>query len=478
MFYNVFSMDRYLRVRALIQEVSMQEDKKEFTLKQMVEVFKKGWLTILIYVLVAAIVFGSVAAIIKTFATTSEYRAKIGFVSNVDADDLKILNSSENITKALTDLGMKEEEIPSYVDEIRAAISITPIVYSNQTDSDTQFVPSSYNVTMQEIKGLAEAKCTQILNQIVNNFITAYNLENTTIAVNTENEQAFADYTSSDYIEISYEMRTKIDAMMTTAKSLASRSTTFVSSSTNMTFADFISMLESIQSQLESFDGYITIKGITKASTGLSTSEYITMRVNIAQSEQVKYEETASKWKEVVDQVTANGSFTGTVDGQTIVVQDQTSYFNFLNKYIEAVEKASEANSDYNYWLSKQTAFNSATEFPNASEEDKATLITEANKKVSLLVASTTQMIEVYNEMVGDYNKSGLSSASSANLITPAYVTTTSAISNTVMLLIIALAVVLAALVGFVQSRNRYIAGLEKIAMQEAAEAAGGNEKQ
>lgn len=459
MFYNVVSVDAYrARIRS---EVCMQDERKEFTLKQMGEVLKTGWLTILIFVLVAAIVFGSVAAIVKTVATKSEYRAKIGFANTVAADNLTSLTSSENISKSLRDLGMKEEEIPGYVDAIRASISITPIVYSNQTDSETQFVPSSYQVTMEEIEGLTEAKSTQILNQIVTNFVASYNQSNMSASVDTENEQAFADYTSSDYVEIAYEVSTKIKVMKTIAQSLASRSTTFVSSSTNMTFSDFISMLDSIQSQIESFDGYIMIKGITKESTGLSASEYITMRVNIAESEQIKYQETATKWKEVVDQVTANGSYSGTIDGQNIIVQDQTSYFTFLNRYIEAVEDAAEASAEYNEWQNKQAIFDAATEFKNASAEDKATMLADADKKVALLVSSTVQMIEIYNDMVGDYNESGLSSASSASLITPAYVTSTSPISNTMMLLIIALAVVLAALIGFVRARNRYLLTLD-----------------
>ena len=450
----------------------MQDDKKEFTLKQVGEVLKKGWLTILVYVLIAAIVFGSLAAIVKTYATTNDFRAKIGFVNTVTPDELAALNSSENITKALGGIGFKEEDIPAYVDEVRAAISITPNVYSNQTDSDTQFVPSSYTITMAEIDGISESKSIQVLNQIVTNFIIDFNQKNSSSSINTENEQAFADYSSNDYVEIAYELSNKIDVMMTTAESLASRSTTFVSSSTNMTFADFISMLESIRSQVESFDGFVTIKGITKATSGLSSSEYITMRLNLAQSEQVRCEETVSKWKAIIDQVTANGSFSGTIDGQTIVIQDQTSYFNFLNKYIAAVEIASEASADYNYWLNKQTVFNEATEFPDGSETDKANLIAEADKKVSLLVATTTQMIEIYNDIVGDYNNSGISSAKSANLITPAYVTSASAISNTMMILIIALAVVLAAAIGFVRVRGRYLASLDGKAVEDGAKAA------
>ena len=450
----------------------MQDDKKEFTLKQVGEVLKKGWLTILVYVLIAAIVFGSLAAIVKTYATTNDFRAKIGFVNTVTPDELAALNSSENITKALGGIGFKEEDIPAYVDEVRAAISITPNVYSNQTDSDTQFVPSSYTITMAEVDGISESKSIQVLNQIVTNFIIDFNQKNSSASINTENEQAFADYSSNDYVEIAYELSNKIDVMMTTAESLASRSTTFVSSSTNMTFADFISMLESIRSQVESFDGFVTIKGITKATSGLSSSEYITMRLNLAQSEQVRCEETVSKWKAIIDQVTANGSFSGTIDGQTIVIQDQTSYFNFLNKYIAAVEIASEASADYNYWLNKQTVFNEATEFPDGSETDKANLIAEADKKVSLLVATTTQMIEIYNDIVGDYNKSGISSAKSASLITPAYVTSASAISNTMMILIIALAVVLAAAIGFVRVRGRYLASLDGKAVEDGAKAA------
>ena len=465
MFYNVVSVvfiNVFIMRPRIRSEVKMKDDKKEFTLKQMTEVFKRGWLTMLIYVLVAAIVFGSVAAIVKTVGTTNEYRAKIGFVSTVDDDMLVTLNSSENITKALTDLGMKEEEIPSYVDGIRAAISITPIVYSNQTDTETQFVPSSYTVTMSEIAGLSEAKCTQILNQIITNFIEAYNLKNTSTSITTENEQAFADFSSSDYVEIAYELNKKLETMISTSKSLASRSTTFVSTSTNMTFADFISLLESLQSQLETFDGYVTVKGITKTSAGLTASEYIAMRITIAENDKTKAEDTATKYKEVIDQVTSNGIYSGTVDGQTIVIQDQASYFNFLNRYLEAVSTSADVSAVYNYWLNKQTTFNSATAFPNASAEEKANYIAEANKKVDLLVTSSVQMIEIYNNMVKDYNKSGLSSASSANLITPAYVYSTSAMSNTVMLLIIALAVLLAAMIGFVRARNRYLAALDK----------------
>ena len=439
----------------------MQDEKKEFTLRQVGAVLKKGWLTILVYVLVAAIVFGSVAAILKTYATTDKFCAKVGFVNAVSQEDLISLNSSENITKALTTIGFKEEEIPAYVDEIRASISVTPNVYDNQTDSETQFIPSSYTVTMEEVEGLTEAKSIQILNQIVANFIADYNLKNSSTSITTENEQSFADYTSRDYVEIAYELKNKINTMMKVVESISSRSTLFVSVSTNMTFADFMSMLESVKSQVESFDGYVTIKGITKNTTGLSASEYIAMKLALAESEQLKYEETATKWKAVVDQVTANGSFSGTVDGQTIVVQDQVSYFNFLNKYISAVEQASEAASEYNYWLSKQTTFDSATEFPGASETDKATLIAEADKKVALLVSTTTQMIEMYNDIVGDYNNSGISSATSASLITPAYVTSASAFSNTVMILIVALAVVLAAVIGFIRVRGKYLAALD-----------------
>lgn len=449
----------------------MQDEKKEFTLKQVGEILKAGWLTILVFVLVAAIVFGSVAAIVKTVATTSEYRAKIGFVNTVAADKLTALSSSENVSKSLSDLGMKEEEIPGYVDAIRAAISITPIVYSNQTDTETQFVPSSYQVTMEEIEGLTEAKCTQILNQIVTNFVTSYNQANLSSSVDTENEQAFADYTKSDYVEVAYEVSTKIKAMRLTAQSIASRSTTFISSSTNMSFSDFLSMLESIQSQIESFDGYITIKGITKATTGLSASEYITMRMNIAESEQIKYQEIATTWKAVIDQITANGSFSGTIDGQTIVINDKSQYYyDFLDRYIMAESYAADASAELKYWQNRQTTFDAATAFKNASAEEQATMLADADKKVALLVSSTVQMIEIYNKMVGDYNESGISSASSASLITPAYVVSTSVIPTTIMLLIIVLAVVVAALMGFIRVRSKYLA---KIDAQEAVATEG-----
>ena len=435
----------------------MQDNRKEFTLKQMGEVFKRGWLTMLIYILIAAIVFGSVAAIYKTTSTTSEYRAKISFASAVDDDMLTDLNSSANVSKALTDLGMKEDEIPAYVDAIRSAISITPIVYSNQTDTETQFIPSSYWVTMGEISGLSEARCTQILNRIIANFIDEYNLKNSSSTVTSENEQAFADYSSFDYVEVIYEMNAKLDTMKFTAETLSARANGFVSSSRDITFAVFISRIESLQKQLTNYEEWIMNKGITKETNKLTASEYIAMRVRIAEQTASKYENIATKWKEAIDLIELNGSFSGTIDGQIINV-DISSYIDFVNKYTEqVVPQYEEAAMVLEEWQSKQTTFDSATDFPNASDDDKKTYLASADADMEDLVTNTTQLIEIYNDMIKDYNKSGISSSSSASLITPAYVSSTSKISNTVILIIIALAVVLAGLIGFVQTRNRYL---------------------
>lgn len=436
----------------------MQDNRKEFTLKQMGEVFKRGWLTMLIYILIAAIVFGSVAAIYKTTSTTSEYRAKISFASAVDDDMLTDLNSSANVSKALTDLGMKEDEIPAYVDAIRSAISITPIVYSNQTDTETQFIPSSYWVTMGEISGLSEARCTQILNRIIANFIDEYNLKNSSSTVTSENEQAFADYSSFDYVEVIYEMNAKLDTMKFTAETLSARANGFVSSSRDITFAVFISRIESLQKQLTNYEEWIMNKGITKSTNKLTASEYIAMRVRLAEEMATKYENIERKWNEVIEFVKLNGSFSGTIDGTNNIIIDPSSIVEFIEKYAEQIvpqyEEAAMVLAD---WQSKQTTFDSATDFPNASEEDKKAYLASADADMEDLVTNTTQLIEIYNDMIKDYNKSGISSSSSASLITPAYVSSTSKISNTVILIIIALAVVLAGLIGFVQTRNRYL---------------------
>ena len=434
----------------------MQEDKKEFTLKQMVEILKKGWLTILIYVLVAAIIFGSVAAIVKTVATTNEYRAKIGFVSTVEPDALNDLYSSDTINKALLALNMNEEDIPGYIDLIRSSISITPVVYSTQTDTETQFVPSSYLVTMSEINGLSESKSVQVLNQMVVTFIEEYNFKNTSSTITTENEQAFANYTSKDYVEIAYELQNKIQAMMKVAQSLSYRT-----SSINKEFANLHANLEVLDKSITSFEEYVVVKGITKSVLGLTAEEYLNMMITNAQSEQVMYEAVAQKWKEIADSVIANHSPSDSVDGGIIVGEgDSEVYYEFLSKYMEAEKSAAEANAEVSYWQAKLAKFQAATAFPDATEDDQAKYIKESDDRVAEYVDVTIQMIERYNSLVQAYNNSGLASSSSANLITPAYAVSTSMISNTVMLLIIVLAVVVAALTGFVRVRSKYIVSI------------------
>ena len=209
-------------------------------------------------------------------------------------------------------------------------------------------------------------------------------------------------------------------------------------------------------------------KGITKETNKLTASEYIAMRVRVAEQTASKYKNIDTKWKEAIDLIELNGSFSGTIDGQIINV-DISSYIDFVTKYTEQiVPQYEEAAMDLAEWQSKQATFDSATDFPNASDDDKKTYLASADSDMEDLVTNTTQLIEIYNDMIKDYNKSGISS-SSASLITPAYISSTSKISNTVILLIIALAVVLAGLIGFVQTRNRYLKLLDAEDQKEIA---------
>lgn len=70
-------------------------------------------------------------------------------------------------------------------------------------------------------------------------------------------------------------------------------------------------------------------------------------------------------------------------------------------------------------------------------------------------------MVEVYNSMVFDYNEFYIGS-DGAYIVMPAHVISTAMISNTILLLSLFAVVVIAAGLGFLQGRKKYLAFLDK----------------
>ena len=155
----------------------MQEE-NGMTVKQFVDILKKSWVTILVIVLIVAIVFGSFLAIVKTVATDSYYRGTLYFAGSDSNDnratDISGIVSADNISKALRAAGYSEDEIAGLTETVRGAITVTPVVPAGAQGSDTEYVPSTYTVTMNPIDGLTESECISVVNAVMNQFVSDY----------------------------------------------------------------------------------------------------------------------------------------------------------------------------------------------------------------------------------------------------------------------------------------------------------------
>lgn len=440
----------------------MHDEKKELTLKQVGEILKKSWLTVIVFVLVAVIVFGSVIAVVKTVATTNVYQSKISFSSGsgetkpwLTPGVLDYISSSENIGKALSDCGIPDEEVAKYVESIRENIYVTPIVPESAKNSETEYVPGSYLVTMNEIDGLTELGSVQVLSQIVNNFVVYYKSKYVDGGENKENAITDVSY---DYVEIADKLYDKVNTMISNATQFSANESSFVSPSSNLSFSGFVSALKAVRNDIESFDSYIVMKGITKQTSYLSASEYIKFKVESSERYAKEYTGRVAAYKEVVDLVAQNGYFTGTVNDQTIIIEDNESYFKFMNDYNNLVAEEQAALNLAEYWKNKQTTFEAATEFENAA--DKTPYLTNADTRAKTLQDSVNQMVAVYNTMIDEYNEF-VTGKDSVTVLVPAHVSSSSPISNTVMIIAVVLVALIAALLGFMQGRKKYLASLE-----------------
>lgn len=443
----------------------MQEDKREFTLRQMLEIIKKSWLTIVIFVLIAAIVFGTVMVVAKTYTTVNTYNATVSFTSSSSTVKpwttkgvVDYLKSSENINKALSASGYSQDEINQIGNEVQKNIVINAIIPSVDKDSETEFVPTTFSITMSEINGVSQVKNNEILSNIVIGFTEFYNAK---YGKATQAGSAVSDYTIYDYTRANNEISQQLDSLIKNVNDLETKINDVSFTSGGMTVSQLKSALETLQRDVMVFDEYITINGITKGSSDITVFEYIDMLIQKSTNSYTMLSSQVQSYKEIIEIVNSNGSYQGTVEGQTIIIEDQTSYYNFLNKYNELVKEAEEMNAEITYWTQKKTTFENATAFNNASEQEKATIIANANTKLTTLQNSLKQMVEVYNSMVFDYNEFYIGS-DGAYIVMPAHVISTAMISNTILLLSLFAVVVIAAGLGFLQGRKKYLAFLDK----------------
>ncbi len=441
----------------------MQEE-NGMTVKQFVDILKKSWVTILVSVLIVAIVFGSFLAIVKTVATDSYYRGTLYFAGSDSNDnratDISGIVSADNISKALRAAGYSEDEIAGLTETVRGAMTVTPVVPAGAQGSDTEYVPSTYTVTMNPIDGLTESECISVVNAVMNQFVNDYAQSDG--AVGSSLVMVTSDYDSYDYIHIAGELIDITTNNMEVVSDVVSRTSAASDSSQNAVFSAIQARLESELARLRTLQSSIAYNGTTKEDPALSNEQYLDQAVTSAQAKVTALESEIESYETLLSQLAAGGSTGGVDTGSGSIIIDNSALYNFLNQnYSRTLGELTEAREALALVQQVQTVYGEATAFENADADTKAAMRQSAETQLNAAIENLNSLFEELRTLLNDYNGYTGSSTKSISVLAPASLITESVLGTTTMLLVLVIVVVLTVFFAFMHGRKKYMLALE-----------------
>ena len=450
----------------------MQEDMHEnngMTVKQFVDILKKSWVTIVICVLIVAVVFGSFLAIVKAVATDTYYQGTLYFADTSSnesrAADISNLTSADNISKALGDIGYTEEEIASLTGDVRHALSVAPVVPSDAQGGDTVYVPSTYVITMKPIGKLGDIDNLQILNAVMNRFVTTYSKTGTDVAasivMNTGN------YESYDYLHAIGELIDVTTVNLGSVTDVVNKTASSADQGQHGLFAAVQSRMIGELARLQVLQNTVAVNGVYREGAALSNEAYLDLLYAEVDAKVTALQDTISSYEEMIKAIASQGGQASAGNGSVII--DNSALFNYLNNtYTKALNNFQTASENKAVISGMQTTYDAAkTAFDFLTAEQKAALRADVDAELGAYAEALESLFSEVSELFNDYNDYTGSTANSIYVIAPASALNSSALGNTVLLLALLIVLVLTVFFAFMHGRKKYMQGL---AQEQAAE--------
>lgn len=438
----------------------MQDDMNQnngMTVKQFVDIIKKGWVTILVSVLIVAVVFGSLLAILKSVATDTMYKGTMFISDDADIENrseyISKLTSPENVNKAVTNAGYTDVEAAELVESVRSAISISGLVPESAQEQETVFVPTTYVVTMSPIPGLSEEKSIEILNNVMEGLAK-------TVGASTMGTMTKIDSTAYAAYDYMWEVD-DISAITQTNRNVVNNLHSAASNADSSKRLELYEKRSKLDNQLEQLDALMVMiaeQGVTKADAFNSNDVYLTGEITSAQSALESAEQAISDYKEMIKNLTGTTSSGNTVTSSGTIVIDNSALAEIIDSRVAAeVANQKSAQEKLNKLKQLQELYNDHKQTPGDATDIEA-----------MIAARVEQLNELFDEIANEIKDHEFFSTGDVVVIAGASAITSSALSTTVMLLALMIVIVLTVFFAFMHCRKRY---MQQLCVSEAAAA-------
>ena len=429
-------------------------NEKELTLKDIFNIIKKGWVRIIVYILVAALIASAVLVTIYTSNKQVEYTTNVRFNNSnlasgvsewgTDFDYSSIVKSVEVVNAALVECGYEGEML----DELSKWVTKNIKVVANEEKNDLGEIivnNGSLNIVLKKSKELrlTDSDYKAIVDEIARQSII-YIRNKYSYQIDFANVSSL-DYTSTNYVkvyEILYKEYVQLNSIL---DSILSIDSSFRSTQTKQSFQDIKNRINFVSSDINSLVSYFTQNAVKNTENQREDEvSYIDRKVAEYTVQIDNLESSITKLGTIID-----SSKPVIVAGENVVQFGLSSedYYDLIKQYKAMQEELIQLKTEKQTWEALQVSYSGV-------------IITETSKQAlvkAMISDIQTELSSIYDDMsieVEEYNKEALL-INAIKIEAPAQKISQSVLSASIIIILEFVIIVLAAIVAMVVTNSK-----------------------
>ena len=429
-------------------------NEKELTLKDIFNIIKKGWVRIIVYILVAALIASAVLVTIYTSNKQVEYTTNVRFNNSnlasgvsewgTDFDYSSIVKSVEVVNAALVECGYEGEML----DELSKWVTKNIKVVANEEKNDLgEIIVNNGNLNIVLKKSnelrLIDSDYKAIVDEIARQSII-YIRNKYSYQIDFANVSSL-DYTSTNYVkvyEILYKEYVQLNSIL---DSILSIDSSFRSTQTKQSFQDIKNRINFVSSDINSLVSYFTQNAVKNTENQREDEvSYIDRKVAEYTVQIDNLESSITKLGTIID-----SSKPVIVAGENVVQFGLSSedYYDLIKQYKAMQEELIQLKTEKQTWEALQVSYSGV-------------IITETSKQAlvkAMISDIQTELSSIYDDMsieVEEYNKEALL-INAIKIEAPAQKISQSVLSASIIIILEFVIIVLAAIVAMVVTNSK-----------------------
>lgn len=391
------------------------------TFKKIGYFFKRGWLRMAIYLVIAALLTTAIAVPIKMFYKSEPVaQTSIEFIyegiekgqdpSGAPIDEGNIISTivlaqaveNANLGDVVNDIttlrnAMRVESVltDEYVQLSNAAANGDATAADKLRDYD--MFPTRFNIVISHPSdlGLSDEQSRLLLNKVVASYYDNFKERYSVRSMFPENAYNLSENDSLEFADIYDIYLQSLESVKTFLQQMSEDSSNFISTATNTSFAQLLNNISVLSSNYNQFNAYILSSNIWRnTETAKNALEASKLDINNRLEPLQEYiVGLTQQIKNIQPNTTTSDSAGGT---HTLTVSYPAEYFVYQNRLDEANRQVRE----YNVQLKNIETRLENLKMDTATDE---TLKSQAVARLAIIEAQTTEVIKKVNATVTDF---------------------------------------------------------------------------